>query len=131
MSVNFRQIDLNLLTIFESLMQTNNLSHTAEILGMTQPAISQSLKRLQGMYNAPLLVHSNRQMVPTIRAQSIYPTVVEILAKVRTTLTIKGSFSPKEINLEFKINIPYLDHYPFFSNLSRECEPKRQILNPI
>lgn len=113
MSINLRQVDLNLLTIFESLMQTHNLSHTAEILGMTQPAVSQSLKRLQRMYNDPLLVHSNRKMHPTLKAQSIFPAVVEILEKVRFTLPIKGSFSPKELNLEFRINIPYLDHYPF------------------
>jgi len=55
MARNLRNIDFNLLSIFAALMRDKNLNYTAENLGMTQPAVSQALKRLGTIYNDSLL----------------------------------------------------------------------------
>ena len=123
MSINLRRVDLNLLTIFDSLMETHNLSHTAEALGIAQPSVSQALKRLQGMYDDPLFVRSNREMKPTLKANKIYPVVADMLENIRQTLPIKGQFVRKDLEMELKINIPYLDHYPYIFDLL-ECVSK-------
>lgn len=65
MPSNIRNIDLNLLSIFTALMRDRNLSHTAENLGMTQPAVSQALKGLRSLYNDPLFERKGRRMMPT------------------------------------------------------------------
>lgn len=117
LDINLRSIDLNLLTIFESLMQLKNVSHSAKELGMTQPAVSHALKRLQVMYDDPLFERKDRVMEPTLHAMAIFPILQATLHDIRRTLPIKGKFEPKSINMDFKINIQNLDTYPFIIKL--------------
>lgn len=106
--INLRSIDLNLLTIFSALMREQNISHAAESLGMTQPAVSHALKRLRTLYNDTLFEHKARKMQPTTRARSIAPLVEQILEDIKSTLPVKDDFDPSEVELTFKVNIPDL-----------------------
>ena len=45
--MDLRQIDLNLLVIFNQLLRDRRVSSTAEKLGLSQPAVSNALKRLR------------------------------------------------------------------------------------
>ncbi len=124
MDINLRSVDLNLLTIFESLMQTKNLSHSAQELGMTQPAVSHALKRLQKVYDDPLFVRKERKMEPTDKAIAMFPIIQNTLMDIRSTLPIKGIFNPQNIELTFKINIQNLDVYPFIIEFTKQLKCK-------
>lgn len=51
-----RKADINLMVVFEALMQERNLTRAAEKLFVAQPTVSAALARLRAMFNDPLLV---------------------------------------------------------------------------
>ena len=114
-----RNVDLNLLSIFTALMHEKNISHAAENLGMTQPAVSQALKRLRSLYNDPLFERKSGKMMPTLKADEIYPIINKILADVSSTLPDTGDFLPETANLNFHINILGVGNNDFLTKLSQ------------
>jgi len=110
MARNLRNIDLNLLSIFVALMHDKNLSHAASNLGITQPAVSQALKRLRSLYNDPLFERKGGKMEPTLLAESIYPTISSALSNITTTLPDANQFIPVEAELGFHIYIAGIDN---------------------
>lgn len=63
-----RRHDLNLLPIFDALIREENLTKAAEILGMSQPAVSNALKRLRYSLKDDLFVRTKKGLRPTQRA---------------------------------------------------------------
>ncbi|WP_130943558.1 LysR family transcriptional regulator, partial [Klebsiella quasipneumoniae] len=51
-----RTVDLNLLTVFDAVMQEQNITRAAHSLGMSQPAVSTAVARLKVMFNDELFV---------------------------------------------------------------------------
>uniref|UniRef100_UPI001177410D LysR family transcriptional regulator n=1 Tax=Enterobacter hormaechei TaxID=158836 RepID=UPI001177410D len=49
-----RTVDLNLLTVFDAVMQEQNITRAAQSLGMSQPAVSNAVARLKVMFNDEL-----------------------------------------------------------------------------
>jgi LysR family transcriptional activator for leuABCD operon len=122
MARNLRNIDLNLLSIFVALMRDKNLSHTADNLGMTQPAVSQALKRLRALYNDPLFERKAGKMHPTRKAESIYPVINNTLSEVMTTFPDSDKFIAKEAELEFRINILSIDNRDILGKIVQTIE---------
>ena len=81
--INLNTIDLNLLVAFDMLISECSVSRTAERLGVTQPAVSHSLRRLRGMLNDELLVRGPRGLQPTARALSLHPSVQAVLGDLQ------------------------------------------------
>ena len=79
---HFRQIDLNLLIYLDALLRERNVTRAAEQLNITQPAMSNGLKRLRTLLNDPILVRTSEGMVPTERALAMKPQVRQILYSV-------------------------------------------------
>src|SRR5437764_1424537 len=57
---NLKNIDLNLLVIFEAIFATGNISRAADRLNMSQPAVSHALARLREALDDPLFVRTPR-----------------------------------------------------------------------
>ncbi|BCX68803.1 MULTISPECIES: LysR family transcriptional regulator [Pseudomonas] len=68
---DLRRIDLNLLVVFEVLIQERNVTRAARRLSMGQPAVSGALRRLRALFNDPLFERAGREMQPTPRAISV------------------------------------------------------------
>lgn len=68
MSVKF---DFNLVRIFCTLYETGSLTKTAELLDISQPAISHSLKKLRNFYNDQLFIRNDGRMIPTPLAEQM------------------------------------------------------------
>jgi len=100
-------------------MHEKNISHAAENLGMTQPAVSQALKRLRSLYNDPLFERKGGKMMPTLKADEIYPIINNILADVSSTLPETGNFLPETANLNFHINVIGVGNSNFLTKLSQ------------
>ncbi len=79
-----RNHDLNLLPIFDSLMQEQHLSKAAERLNMSQPAVSNALKRLRLGFEDDLFVRTGRGLRPTQRAIELHAQIAPALGLIRS-----------------------------------------------
>ncbi|MES2533019.1 MAG: LysR family transcriptional regulator [Pseudomonadota bacterium] len=86
MDVNFRTLDLNLLRVFDEVMAERNLTRAARNLSITQPAVSNALRRLRDVLGDELVRRSGAGVDPTPRALALWPTVREALQQLQHTL---------------------------------------------
>jgi DNA-binding transcriptional LysR family regulator len=105
MTVNLRDIDLNLLTIFEAIMAERKMTTAAARLGMTQPALSNALARLRLRLDDPLFVRTARGMDPTPRATAMAGPVRQALDLVRTGLEPPGEFDFASTDRTFTVGM--------------------------
>ena len=101
--MNLQQVDLNLLVYLDVLLREKNVTRAAEQLGITQPAMSNILRRLRKLFGDPLLVRSSEGMTPTERAYEIQPRLREILADVGQLLEPRTEFRPYSTARVFRI----------------------------
>ena len=92
-SLNFRSLDLNLLRVFDEVMAERNLTRAAHNLSITQPAVSNALRRLRDLLGDELVVRKGHGVEPTPRALALWPVVRQSLAQLQETLA-PGSFDP-------------------------------------
>ena len=86
MPMNYRNADLNLLKVFEALMIEGNVTRTADKLSLTQPTVSNALRRLRETYDDPLFVRSGAGVRPTRRALELWSPLSRSLRSIRGTL---------------------------------------------
>ncbi|GAM57385.1 transcriptional activator for leuABCD operon [Vibrio ishigakensis] len=91
-----RGVDLNLLTIFEVVMQERNMTRAAKVLGMSQPAVSNAIARLKDVFNDELFIRHGRGIQPTSRAEVLFSSINNALNLVRDELP-KCPFHPREL----------------------------------
>jgi DNA-binding transcriptional LysR family regulator len=84
--VNLRTFDLNLLKVFDAVMSERNLTRAARDLALTQPAVSNALRRLRDTLSDELLVRKGRTLEPTPRALQLWPAVRDVLALLQNAL---------------------------------------------
>lgn len=101
--MNLANIDLNLLKNLDVLLRELSVTKAAEQLGITQPAMSNSLKRLRNMLNDPLLVRTSDGMTPTEKALDLQPLVREIIVRTEALLRPDEVFMPKESQRVFRV----------------------------
>ncbi len=88
--INFRTLDLNLLKVFDVVMVERNVTRAAERLAMTQPAVSNALRRLREATHEELFVPTPTGMTPTAQAQALWPTVRSALHTLQDALAPQG-----------------------------------------
>lgn len=103
--MNISRVDLNLLVYLDVLLHEQNVSRAAEQLGITQPAMSNGLKRLRELFNDPLLIRSSDGMKPTERALEIQPKIRQILAETAEMLEPKQEFKPFQSKRVFRVMV--------------------------
>lgn len=101
--MDLRQLDLNLLLVFELMLRERQVSRVAEQLGVTQPAISRSLKRLRNLLGDELFYRSPEGMSPTAYAQHLAEPICLALDELRQALSSEFSFDPASSRRTFVI----------------------------
>lgn len=91
--LNFRTLDLNLLRVFDEVMTERSLTRAAHNLAMTQPAVSNALRRLREVLGDELVRRSGYGVEPTPVALALWPTVRDALHMLRESLA-PGAFDP-------------------------------------
>nr|AEV57092.1 LysR family transcriptional regulator [uncultured bacterium] len=87
-------LDLEWVAVFDEIYKTSNVSRAAERLDMTQGAASTALNRLRSYFGDQLFSRTPRGMLPTSRAQALYPvlrTVREALERARASVEAHSS----------------------------------------
>ena len=101
--MNISKIDLNLLVYLDVLLREKNVTRAASQLNITQPAMSNGLKRLRTLLNDPILVRTSDGMSPTEKAKKLAPTIRKILLELEETLQDEEKFNEKESKRVFRI----------------------------
>lgn len=104
-TMNLRNVDLNLLIVFETVFATGNISHAAQQLSLSQPAVSNALTRLREHFDDPLFVRAGRGVKPTNRSQQMIEPVREALRLIRRQFDGDGSLDLATYKRVFRIVI--------------------------
>lgn len=104
---NLRNLDLNLLTVFEAIYETGTVSGAADNLGLSQSATSHALTRLREACGDDLFVRARRGLTPTATAKAMYPAIQQALQALRASLAEAAGFDPARSRRRFRISIPH------------------------
>lgn len=99
-----RNKDLNLLPIFDALVKEGKLSKAADTLCMSQPAVSNALKRLRHAFGDDLFVRTRQGLVPTDRALEIHALIGPALDMVGQSFD-REPFDPRNSQRTFDISL--------------------------
>jgi len=101
--VKAKRIDLNLLVYLDALLRERNVTQAANQLNLSQPALSNGLRRLRELFNDPLLVRTSEGMTPTARALELEPLVRDVLGRIDQAVQPRGEFEPAAAHRVFRI----------------------------
>jgi DNA-binding transcriptional LysR family regulator len=85
--MSFLTLDLNLLRVFDAVMTEQNLTRAANLLAMTQPAVSNALRRLRDALGDELVIRTAHGVKPTSRAEELWPVVRRAMADLEAAVT--------------------------------------------
>ncbi len=97
---SFHHLDLNLLRVFDEVMAERSLTRAAHKLAITQPAVSNAMRRLREALDDELLVRHGQGVQPTPRALALWPAVRGALSQLQQTLA-PNPFDPATANTTF------------------------------
>jgi DNA-binding transcriptional LysR family regulator len=103
-----RRIDLNLLLALDALTRERSVTQAAKRAGVTQSAMSHTLRRLRELFDDPLLVRGRGGMVLTPRAEALMVPLRSGLVSLARTLAEPQPFEPEQASRTFRIVSPDL-----------------------
>jgi DNA-binding transcriptional LysR family regulator len=112
--MNIRDVDLNLLVIFDAMARLRSVVRTGEEVGLSQPATSAALARLRVLFDDALFVRVGAQMRPTPRAMELAPLVQRVVEAIRIDILQQTSFDPLRADRSFTILTPDIGEVAFF-----------------
>jgi len=102
--VKLGAIDLNLLVVFDAVMQERSVTRAGNRLGLSQPAMSHALARLRQMLKDELFVRSPKGMIPTPRAEQLALPVRQALDGLQHSLE-PTQFDPSKATRTFRVAV--------------------------
>lgn len=99
-------LDLNLLPVFNLLMEERSVTRAGERLNRTQSAVSNALRRLRETFNDPLFVRSAGGLEPTPKALRLHETTVRISQLADQCVRLERAFDPTVDPARFSIGAP-------------------------
>lgn len=90
--MKFRNLDLNLLVVFDAMLTYRSTSRASEYLSLTQPAVSNALRRLRAHFDDELFVPLGGQMLPTSLASSLERPIHDLLIQAQFVADMRANF---------------------------------------
>lgn len=116
--MHLKDIDLNLLRLFDAVYRARSVSRAAEMLDLTQPAASQGLTRLRGLLHDPLFVRAAGGVQPTPKASRLAQPVRDALATLERALDEESAgFDPASSSRTFHIHMSDIGEARFLPEL--------------
>ncbi|MGW1933274.1 LysR family transcriptional regulator [Streptomyces sp. NPDC001919] len=97
------QLDLNLLTALDALLEEGSVAGAAARLHVTAPAMSRSLGRIRRTTGDQILVRTGRTMTPTPYAVAIRAQVRDVLHQVQGLLAPSRELDPATLERTFTL----------------------------
>jgi DNA-binding transcriptional LysR family regulator len=104
-AMELHELDLNLLVVFNHLLVERKVSRVAEVLGLSQPAVSNSLAKLRKLFGDELFLRTPKGMEPTPFADQLAESVSYALAMIHSGVNQRTSFDPASANQAFTIGM--------------------------
>ncbi len=111
------ELDLNLLRVFDAVYRERSVSRAAETLGLSQPAVSQSLGRLRLVMKDALFTRAARGVAPTPNAHTLAEAVQRALELVNGALQNADRFDPATARRTFRIHMSDIGEAEFLPGL--------------
>ena len=115
--MNIRDVDLNLLRVFDAVLREKSVTAAAARLDLTQPAVSNALARLRRMLDDALFVRTAEGMRPTPYAQGLADPVRQALGLVETALARPAGFEPATSVRTFRFHMSDIGEMVFLPAL--------------
>ena len=115
--MNVRDVDLNLLRVFDAVLRERGVTPAAAGLGLTQPAVSNALARLRGLFGDPLFVRTPGGMDATPFARELAEPVRQALALIDAALAHGPGFDPGSTTRAFRFYMSDLGQIEFLPPL--------------
>jgi DNA-binding transcriptional LysR family regulator len=100
------RIDLNLLILFQIVLEEGHVGRAAGRLNLTPSAVSHGLGRLRTLLNDPLFLRTPKGVVPTERALALREPVMDILTRAQGVLNAAAPFERATSTRRFIIGGP-------------------------
>ena len=118
---NFRTLDLNLLRVFDEVMAEKSLTKAARNLSITQPAVSNALRRLRETLGDDLVRREGHGITPTPFALMLWPNVRQALDQLQMAL-VPQLFIPAEARNAFVLAMADATAAELMGGLAQELE---------
>jgi DNA-binding transcriptional LysR family regulator len=118
---NFRTLDLNLLRVFDEVMAERSLTKAARNLSITQPAVSNALRRLRETLGDDLVRREGHGITPTPFALTLWPNVREALGQLQSAL-VPQHFVPSQARNSFVLAMADATAAELMGGLAQELE---------
>lgn len=118
---DLRGLDLNLLVTLQNLLEDRNISAVARRMNLSQPAVSNALRRLRSAFDDELFVRTAQGMQPTPLAERLAEPVAEALALVSSMLEVRDAFDPASSQRRFTLALSDVGEMHFMPALVALC----------
>ena len=128
--MKIKDTDLNLFIAFDVIYTEKNLTKSGQVLGITQPAVSNALARLRDLFNDELFIRTSRGMIPTPVANQLIGDIRNALSLIQNTISVSEKFDPSTAEMTFKISIGDTSEYrllPLLIKQLAEIDPKVKV----
>lgn len=115
--MELKNLDLNLLLVFNQLLLLRRVSAVGEKLGLSQPAVSNALKRLRLLLNDELFLRTSRGMEPTPFALQLAEPIAYALNTIETSLNQRATFDAASSKRRFTIGMNDIGEIYFLPKL--------------
>ncbi|MDB5947104.1 MAG: transcriptional regulator, LysR family, partial [Ramlibacter sp.] len=115
--MHLKDIDLNLLRLFDAVYRQRSVSRAAESLELTQPAASHGLTRLRLLIKDPLFVRAPGGVQPTPKADRLAAAVRNALGTLEEALNESADFVPLGSRKTFRIHMSDIGEARFLPDL--------------
>lgn len=115
--MELHELDLNLLVVFNQLLVERRVSKVADNLGVSQPAVSNSLAKLRKLLGDELFLRTPKGMEPTPYADQLAESVSYALSMIHSGVNQRTSFEPSTAKRSFTIGMTDIGEIYFLSAL--------------
>ena len=98
--------DLNLLVLFEAVLEEGHVGRAAERLSLSPSAVSHGLARLRRLLKDPLFLKHPKGVTATARAAELAAPIADILGRVRQIVASAERFDAARSQRRFSIGAP-------------------------
>jgi LysR family transcriptional activator of mexEF-oprN operon len=114
------KLDLTMVHTLRALFDTGQVSKAADRLGVSQPSVSQNLKRLRDYFEDPLFVRSGNRLYPTPRAMALEATVARLARDIELISRQPKAFDPATATRDFIVSFTDIAEFMVLPRLSAQ-----------